>query len=516
MEENKDFTEVEKDIHRDDRANPPSPLDSTEPIYNEPVLPEELHSYLITGDKEPIIQLVKDISAVQLSLALNELSDDEVVLFYSTIQIDYDKLGEIFSYLSIEKRISLISNLAKKVLVQVLNNVSNDDLGDFLEDLTKGNREKILSLLPKKRQQLIKELARYSDDTVGSIMTTEYLAVASGSTIKSIFEKIKQIGNTLETVRTIFIVDKSNKLLGMEQLESMMFENEDEIIDNIMQKDFPYISPIADKEQAVPICEEYDIPVLAVVSKTGEMLGILTFDDVMDVLEEENTEDVLKQGAVNPTQTPYMETKIFRIARSYVVWLIILLLINTFTGIIVSRFESALLTLPILISFVPALNDSVGNSGSQTTSMVIRALTTEKLEKKSYFKIIMKEALTGLLTGLVIAAFNFGWVMIELNTPLLKVTKEMKDTLLIDLNFTNIQHGYMVIAAIVSTALFIGVFLSKLFAAILPLLAKLVHIDPATMSGPLVASLMDIMTLLIYFTIAMVVINSINPGLLAI
>ena len=296
----------------------------------------------------------------------------------------------------------------------------------------------------------------------------------------------------------------------------MMFENEDEIIDNIMQKDFPYISPIADKEQAVPICEEYDIPVLAVVSKTGEMLGILTFDDVMDVLEEENTEDVLKQGAVNPTQTPYMETKIFRIARSYVVWLIILLLINTFTGIIVSRFESALLTLPILISFVPALNDSVGNSGSQTTSMVIRALTTEKLEKKSYFKIIMKEALTGLLTGLVIAAFNFGWVMIELNTPLLKVTEEMKNTLLIDLNFTNIQHGYMVIAAIVSTALFIGVFLSKLFAAILPLLAKLVHIDPATMSGPLVASLMDIMTLLIYFTIAMVVINSINPGLLAI
>ncbi|MDY5432276.1 MAG: magnesium transporter, partial [Candidatus Enterosoma sp.] len=416
----------------------------------------------------------------------------------------------------IEKRISLISNLAKKVLVQVLNNVSNDDLGDFLEDLTKGNREKILSLLPKKRQQLIKELARYSDDTVGSIMTTEYLAVASGSTVKSIFEKIKQIGNTLETVRTIFIVDKSNKLLGMEQLESMMFENEDEIIDNIMQKDFPYISPIADKEQAVPICEEYDIPVLAVVSKTGEMLGILTFDDVMDVLEEENTEDVLKQGAVNPTQTPYMETKIFRIARSYVVWLIILLIINTFTGVIVSRFESALLTLPILISFVPALNDSVGNSGSQTTSMVIRALTTEKLEKKSYFKIIMKEALTGLLTGLVIAAFNFGWVMIELNTPLLKVTEEMKNTLLSDLNFTNIQHGYMVIAAIVSTALFIGVFLSKLFAAILPLLAKLVHIDPATMSGPLVASLMDIMTLLIYFTIAMVVINSINPCLLAI
>lgn len=493
--------------------------DQPEAEKEEVVLDEELHSSLIIGEKDRLVLLLKENAPVQLSDALNTLSNDEVVLFYSLTGNDYDKLGEIFSYLYIEKKIALIEHLPKKNLINVLQNVSNDDLSDFLEDVKKQIREKVLSYLPNKRRQQIKELSRYSDDTVGSIMTTEFLTVQSGAKVQDVLEKIKEIGNTLETVRTIFILDRSNKLIGTERLEDMMFEKEEEIIDNVMQKDFPYISPIADKEQAVPICEEYDLPVLPVVSKTGEMLGILTFDDVMDVLEEENTEDVLKQGAVSPTQRPYMENKIFNIARSYVIWLIALLVINTFSGIIVSRFESALLTLPVLISFVPALNDSTGNSGSQTTSMVIRALTTENVRKKDYWKIIGKECLVGIITGLVVALFNFGWVMLELNTPLLNVTDEMKKTLLEDLHFGNlqngIQYGYMVIAAIVSSALFFGIFLSKVFASILPLIAKVMHIDPALMSGPLVASLMDIMTLLLYFGIAMAVIDSINPGLLA-
>lgn len=510
-EENKIDTIDEMPV-QDEQEEKIDPRDNA--LINDPVLPEELHTFLITGLKDDLTQLVKDNSAVQIADALNPLSDNEVILFYSIITVDYDKLGEIFSYLYIEKRISLINNLTKKTLSLVLSNVSNDDLSDFLEDITKTVREKALSILPVKRRNLISQLAKYSDDTVGSIMTTEYLAVSTGSTIKSVFAKIKEIGNTLETVRTIFIVDKGNKLIGVERLEDMMFEDESKTIDEVCQKDFPYISPIADKESAVPICQEYDLPVLPVVSRNGEILGILTFDDVMDVLEEENTEDVLKQAAVSPTQTPYMETKVFKIARSYVIWLIALLIINTFTGIIVSRFEGALLTLPILLSFIPALNDSTGNSGSQTTSMVIRALTTEDISKKDCWKIIGKETLTGLITGLLVAIFNFGWVMIELNVPLLHISDEMKTTLLVDLGFTNIQYGYMLVAGIVSIALLFGIFLSKFFASILPLIAKAIKLDPAVMSGPLVSSLMDIMTLLIYFSIAIVVIDSINPGLL--
>lgn len=483
-------------------------------INSEAISPETLHNLLITNNDKALLELFRENSAVTITDALKELETDEIVLFFSSIREDYDKLGNIFAYLYTEARVVLCETLPKKALEPILANVSNDDMADFLNDVKKSLRPRILSYLPKKRVTLIEGLAKFSDDTCGSIMTTEYLSVLSGTTIEDIFAKIKQIGNRLETVRTIFIVDNTNKLLGTMRLEDMMFENPLDRIDNVMTRDFAYISPIADKEQAVPICEEYDIPVLPVVSKTGEMLGIITFDDVMDVLEEENTEDFLKQAAVSPTQKPYMENKVLSIAKSYVIWLIILLVINTLTGIIVSEFESALVVLPILISFVPALNDTCGNSGSQTTSMVIRALTVEKIEKKDYLKIISREALVGLITGLFIAVLNFGWVMLELNTPILNVTEEMKQTLLDDLNLSNIQIGYAIISGITSIALLFCILFSKFFASILPIVAKALKLDPAVMSGPLVTALMDIFTLLLYFTIAIATLNALAPGLL--
>jgi len=480
---------------------------------NDPVSAEELHQALITLDKSALQTLFEENSAVQLSDALKELDNDEIVLFYSANSTDYDKLGEIFSYLSVDERQSLVKNLNKKVLLPVLANVSNDDLADFLEDIPKAEREKILALLPNKRRSIVVNLASYSDDTVGSIMTTEYLSVLPGTTIRDVLAKIKQVGKRLETVRTIFVVDSTNKLLGVERLEDLMFEDTSKRIEEVMSKDFPYISPIADKESAIPICQEYDLPVLPVVSQKGELLGILTFDDVMDVFEQENTEDVYKQAAVAPSDTPYMENRVYKIAFSYVIWLIILLVINTFTGIIISRFENALLTLPILVAFIPSLNDSIGNSSSQTASMVIRAITTDQVEKKDYFKIILKEFLAGFLTGLVVALFNFGWCEVELNTPILDTTTLTDNVDLVN-HFGGVQQVYLVICMITSVSLLIGITCSKLFAAVLPMIAKAIHIDPAVMSGPLMSSLMDILTILIYFSIATAMIDGIVPGTL--
>ncbi len=480
---------------------------------NDPVLPSMLHQALITNDKLGLMEIFRDNSAVVLADSLIPLTDNEIILFYSSLENDYDKLGEIFSYLLVEERKALINNLPKKTLLAVLSNVSNDDMADFLEDLPKALREKTLSYLPNKRRNIINQLSAYSDDTVGSIMTTEYLSVLSGTTISDVFSKIKQDGAKLETVRSIFVIDNANKLLGVERLEDMMFEDPKRRIDEVMSKDFAYISPIADKESAVPVCQEYDLPVLPVVSKNGEMLGILTFDDVMDVLEQESTEDTLKQGAVAPTDVPYMENKVFKIALSYVIWLVILLVINTFTGIIISRFENALLTLPILLSFIPAINDSVGNSSSQTTAMVIRSLTTGEITKKDYFKVVSREFLTGFLSGLIVAIFDFGWVMVELNTPILNTDSIATNPDLIA-KFGSAQNIYLAVAAITAFALLIGITFSKLFAAILPLVAKAVKIDPAVMSGPLMTCLMDIVTLLLYFGIATAMIDGVAPGTL--
>ena len=331
--------------------------DITDTHVNNPLSADELHQSLITNDKASVIQINKENSDVNIAEALNELSDEEANIFFSMVD-DYDSLGEIFSYLSVETREYLCNNLPRKILTNVLINVPTDDLADFVEDLTKSLRDKVLLALPAKRRATVVKLARFSDDTIGSIMTTDYLVVPPTDTIKTVFQKVKLLGNTLETVRTIFITDSNNIVLGIQNLEDLMFEDENKQISEVMQKDFPYISPIADKEEAIPICKEYDLAVLPVISRKGEMLGIITFDDVLDVIEEENTEDVLRQGGVAKMGTSYMKTKTFKLAQSYVIWLIILLVLNTFSAMIISSFERALMTLPILISFIPAFADS--------------------------------------------------------------------------------------------------------------------------------------------------------------
>jgi magnesium transporter len=478
------------------------------PTVNEPVLPSRVHAALSAGDQKATVALLAENSEVMLADALNQLTDPEVVQFF-TLTSDYAKLGEIFSYISVEEREALCKGLPKKNLALVLTGVPNDDLADFVEDLTKTMRGNVMALLPAKRRQIIESLAKYSDDTIGSIMTTEYLAVAPTMIIKDVFSRIKEVGEKLETVRTIFVTD-NNKILGTERLEDMMFQDPELPISQVMVKDYPYISPIADKEEAILICQKYDLPVLPVVSKNGDLLGIITFDDVMDVIEEENTEDVLKRAGVTPTEKPYLETKAFRMARSYVIWLIILLILNTFTAMLVSNFETALLAWPILLSFTPALSDSCGDAGDQTTSVVTRALATGDITTHDFLKVAMKELAAGFLTAVLVAVFNFAWVLLELNTPILNVTETMKDTLVN--HFGNLEVGYCVISAIVSGSFLIGITLAKFFAALLPMLANVCHIDPAVMSGPLIASLMDILTLTIYFTIATLVLRAVDPG----
>jgi len=485
--------------------------DITDTHVNNPLSADELHQSLITNDKASVIQINKENSDVNIAEALNELSDEEANIFFSMVD-DYDSLGEIFSYLSVETREYLCNNLPRKILTNVLINVPTDDLADFVEDLTKSLRDKVLLALPAKRRATVVKLARFSDDTIGSIMTTDYLVVPPTDTIKTVFQKVKLLGNTLETVRTIFITDSNNIVLGIQNLEDLMFEDENKQISEVMQKDFPYISPIADKEEAIPICKEYDLAVLPVISRKGEMLGIITFDDVLDVIEEENTEDVLRQGGVAKMGTSYMKTETFKLAQSYVIWLIILLVLNTFSAMIISSFERALMTLPILISFIPALADSCGDAGDQTTSSVTRGLATGEIKNKDFFKVAGKELLAGFLTALLVAVFNFGWVMMELNTPILNTTAEMEANLAT--YFGTTQNGFMIIAAIVSVSFLFGITFAKLFGVILPMFAKVIHIDPAFMSGPLIASLMDILTLLVYFGTAEAIINSIDPGLL--
>lgn len=481
--------------------------------YTEEELHNKIQSILNTNNGKEIDELLDDVSALTLIEIFETFDKDDVIKFYQ-LGNNYPKLGNLFSYLPIKFRVAILKTLPKKQISLIFSNVKDDDLADFLEDLTKSQREKVLSYLPSKRRKVMINLSKYSDDTVGSIMTTEYLFVPPESKVSDVFKKIRQVGSKMETVRTIFVTDNTNHLLGIQSLEEMMFLDEDEKIADTMSKDFPYISPIADKENAISVFKEFDLPVLPVVSKNKDMLGIITFDDVLDIIEEENTEDVYKQSAITPTNNkPYSENKFYRIAFSYVIWLIILLIINTFASFIVDKFEAELITLPVLISFLPVLNDTGGDSGDQTTSTIIRALATGEITTKDYFKVAWKELAAGFLTAIVVGLVAFGWTMVELNTPIINVGNSL-DKFISDVGGR--QKAYLIISLVIATSLFFAVFVSKFLGASLPILAKAIHIDPALISGPLITSVMDILTLLIYFSLAKFIINKFDPGEVAV
>ncbi len=470
-------------------------------------LPEKIREVLALRNQDRLHELIYSYPSADMAIGINALEEDEIVSVF-VMCTDNAKLGDLFTYMNLDSKTTVVSALKGKKLSNILNTIPNDDLADFLEDVDKDIRSKVLSHLNGKKRVFILKLARFSDDAIGSVMTTEYLSVRPDTKVSDVFKVIKEKGSQYETVRTVFVTDSDNVLLGTESLEDMMFEDENERIDECMVKDYPYILPNADREEAIPICRQYDLAVLPVVTKHGVLVGIITFDDVLDVIEEENTEDVYKQAGVTPNDTPYLETPVFKAARSYVIWLIILLVINSMSGIVINDFENALLTFPLLLSFIPALNDSVGNAGDQTTSMVTRALATGDIKKGDYFRVAMKEFTAGMITALISSAFAFAWVLLEMNTPLLNVTEDMEATLIS--GFGSLISGQLVIAGIISISLFFGITVSKLLGALLPILAKTIHIDPAVMSGPLIASIMDILTLLVYFGIATAVLSGVG------
>ena len=475
---------------------------------NEPILSPTLHESLVNNNKAKVNEIIEENSPIVIAESLNYLSDNEAILFFSMTN-DFVSLGEIFSYLLIEHRNSISLTLDKKRFTQVLQYVKNDDLADYVEDIPKNIRNQILLLLPQKRKKEIENLASYSDDTVGSIMTTEFLTILSGSKVKDVLKKIKDVGEKLETVRTLYVVDSTNKLIGIKKLEELIFYENDETVNDIMDIDFAYISPIADKEEAIPICKQYDLATLPVLSKNGEILGIITFDDVLDVIEEANTEDILKRAGVAPTDESYLQTRPFKMALSYVLWLIIIAIINTFSSIIISKSESLLETFALLVVFFPVLNDTGGNSGNQTTSTITRALATNEITLKDFFKVTGKELVVGFLTALLVGTFNFAWVQFEFHTRLIDSDRDSLISI-----FGSLNTAYLIIGLIVSLSLVFSITLSKTLGSSLPILAKIFKIDPAVISGPLIACLMDILTLLIYFAIAKGVLNMYSPNIL--
>ena len=359
-----------------------------------------------------------------------------------------------------------------------------DDIVDIIEEMPANVVKKILKNTDTKDRHLINQLLKYPDNSAGSIMTTEYMDLKKDMSVSQALSKIRETIQDTENVYTCYVISKDRKLEGVISLKELITSDDDVILENLMNRNFVSVHTNDDQEEVAEIIKKYDLIVLPVTDVEGRLLGIITIDDVMDVVEQEATEDFHRMAGISPVEESYLKTSAFKMARQRISWLIILMISATFTGRIIKNYESVLQSVVILSSFIPMLMDTGGNAGAQSSTIVVRALALGEVKPKDTFKILRKEFCISFIVAVVLAAINYLRLITMTRTPLN-------------------------VALVVSVTLIFVVMISKIIGAFLPVVAKSLKMDPAIMAGPLITTILDALTLTIYFKFATIFLSNI-------
>ena len=443
-------------------------------------------------DKEIIIKLfekkeykaIKSIfdsmNPVDTATLLPEFDEKEMVLLFRLIP--KENAAMVFTYLEADSQQVLLEAFTDKELKHIMDEMFIDDTVDVIEEMPANVVSRMLSAAGDKRES-INQILNYPEDSAGSIMTLEYITLLPTMTIGDSLKKIKSIGAKFETVYTCYVVEK-HKLLGIVTAKELLTQDDNITISDVMETNIITVNTHADKEEVANLLNKYDFLALPVVDVENCMVGIVTIDDAMDVILEEAEEDIQMMSGITPTDKPFLKTSVFEVFRTRIPWLLILMLSSTFTGIIISSFETALEKLVVLTAFIPMIMGTGGNSGSQASVTVIRGLSLGEVDIKDVMKVLWKELRVSILCGAVIAAATF-----------LKVY-------FIDGFVMGTENVSLVVSLVVALTLCVTVIAAKLIGCVLPLLAKKMGFDPAVMASPFITTLVDAISLLVYFGIA--------------
>ena len=374
------------------------------------------------------------------------------------------------------------------ILFRILDELFVDDAVDLIEEMPANVVKRILRSADKDMRKQINELLKYPEDSAGSIMTTEFISLRPDMTAEMAIKRIRRTGVDKETIYTCYVNDENNKLIGITTVKDLLLANDDDVVRDMMEENVISVHTLDDQEKVAQMFSNYDFLALPVVDNEQRTVGIVTIDDAIDVIQEEATEDIEKMAAVLPSDKPYMKTGVFGIYAKRVPWLLVLMLSATFTSTIISSFDNVLQRIIILSSFIPMITGSGGNAGSQASVSVIRALSLGEIEFKSIFKVLWKEFRVAVLCGLTLAVANF----IKL--------------LVFDLRGYEGTGAPMLIALAVSLTIWGTIVMAKIVGSSLPLLAKKIGFDPAVMANPLISTVCDSLSLLIYFAVATLII----------
>ena len=413
------------------------------------------------------------MNAVDIALLLSNLEDKERAFAFRLIP--KDKAADVFSNMSNPIQSYLVKIFTEKELRELLDNLYMDDTVDLLEELPANLVTRILHTVSSDKRDLINQLLKFPENSAGSIMTTEYVSLKKTMTIKETMKHIKEVGIHKETIYTCYVLE-NRRLIGIVSAKDLMTLDDNTFIQDIMETEIISVGTHTDQEETARLFSKYDLLALPVVDLDNRMVGIITVDDAMDVMVDEATEDISIMGAVNPSEKTYFETSVFSHAKNRFLWLLILMLSSTITGTIITQYENAFAAIPLLVSFIPMLRDTGGNCGSQSSTLIIRGLALDEIRFKDIFRVIFKEFRVALLVSLGLALANGLRIFI--------MYKDLK------------------LAVVIGLSLICTVILSKIIGCILPLFAKKINLDPAIMAAPLITTLVDTCSIIIYFTIA--------------
>ena len=415
------------------------------------------------------------MNEVDIASLLSTLSDKELALAFRLIP--KDKAAEVFSNMDTSMQTYLVTMFTEKELKELLDDLYMDDTVDMLEELPANLVKRILATVSASDRSMINQLLNYPEDSAGSIMTTEYVDLREEMTVGQAMAHIKKTGIHKETIYTCYITER-RKLVGIVSAKDLMTTDDDVPIKDLMETEIISVYTHADQEQVAQLFTKYDLLALPVIDLAGRMVGIVTFDDAMDVMVDEATEDITKMAAINPSEKTYFETSVLQHAKNRIPWLLILMFTSIITGTIITRYENAFAAIPLLVSFIPMLMDTGGNCGSQSATLIIRGIALDEIRFTDLFKVMFKEFRISLIVGAFLAVANGVRIFIQYHNPGL--------------------------AVVIACSLMGTVIMAKLVGCTLPLLAKKVNLDPAIMASPLITTLVDTFSILIYFNIATV------------
>ena len=440
----------------------------------------EIKSLLESKQYTRLRQKVAEMNDADIAAVMEDLEDEELLKMFRILPKSV--AADVFSYLEVENQQFIITSLSERDAAGIIDNLMADDATDLLEEMPANIVKKLLANASPETRRDINHLLRYPEDSAGSIMTVEFIDLKEDSTVEEAIARIRKIGMDSETINICYVLDNQRTLVGTVALRYLLISEPDVIIGDLMHENVISLNTLMDQEEVARQFKKYDFTSMPVVDNENRLVGIITVDDVVDIMEEEATEDIEKMAAIVPTDKPYMKTGVFETWKKRMPWLLLLMISAAFTGRIITSFEDALSAYVVLTAYIPMLMDTGGNAGGQSSVTIIRSISLNEIEFSDLFKVVWKEFRVAICCGITLAAANF-------------------------LKLILLDRVTVMVAGVVCLTLLVTIIAAKFIGCLLPMLAKKIGFDPAVMASPFITTIVDAVSLLTYFKIAKVMLG---------